>query len=62
MALNNGLAPPQAENAPLSDHQTVDKVKLGRAEQGDDAGKTFSFTRSVNLTSFFEDVCLIFSL
>lgn len=58
MALNNGLAPPQAENA----HQTVDKVKLGRADQGDDAGKTFSFTHSINVTRFLNDLCLIFSL
>lgn len=61
MALNNGLAPPQAENAHLSEHQTVDKVKLGRADQGDDAGKTFSFTHSINVTCFLNDICLIFS-
>lgn len=63
MALNNGLAPTQAENAELNgEHQTVDKVKLGRADQGDDAGKTFSFTHGINLACFSNDVCLIFSL
>lgn len=46
-ASNNGLAPPPAENAHLSEQQTVEKVKLGRADPGDDAGETCSFTRSV---------------
>lgn len=49
-ASNNGLAPPQAENAHLSEHQTVDKLKLGGADQGDDAGRTLSSTRSAYLT------------
>lgn len=50
MALNNGLAPPHAEGAHLSEHQTGDKVKLARADQGDDAGTTFSFARTMNPT------------
>lgn len=55
-ALNNGLAPPHSENTHLSEHQTTDKVKLGRADQGDDAGKTFSFTRRINRTFFSNDL------
>lgn len=62
VALNNGLAPPHAEGAHLSEHQAGDKVKLGRADQGDDAGTTFSFARTMNLTGFLRDVCLIFSI
>lgn len=45
-ATNNGLSLPQAEKAQLcplqSEHQTVEKIKLGRQDQGDnDTGETF---------------------
>lgn len=48
----NGLAPAQAENAHLNEHQTVEKVKLGRLDHGDDAGETYSFTHVAYLTCF----------
>lgn len=45
-ATNNGLSLPQTEKAQLcplqSEHQTVEKIKLGRQDQGDnDTGETF---------------------
>lgn len=42
-ALNNGLAPPLAEN------ETVDKVQVGKADQGDDSGETICFAYLINL-------------
>lgn len=54
-ASNNGLAPPPAENAHLSEQQTVEKVKLGRADPGDDAAEQKTQRKPQRFSSLLPD-------